>query len=228
MKTLIPLHLILALVATVFAQNAAGQTAEIRQVSVGLNGDNVTIDVNLTEAVIPTVLIASNPDRLVLQLPNTAAPAKQQAVTVNQNGVKGVRVGLNQAAPPIARVVVDLNTVHPYQLAMNGTTITLTVLPMSLTLPLSQLGTGGGLIARLWRRPSNAASSSRGATGGGPIVLSAQQATRSLRTKFMVKYVAEGAAYLNGGRGAGLVPGMKLAVRDPNLSARGATAQDPP
>src|SRR6266576_912366 len=168
MKTLIPLHLILALVATVFAQNAAGQTAEIRQVSVGLNGDNVTIDVNLTEAVIPTVIIADNPDRLVLQLPNTAAPAKQQAVTVNQNGVKGVRVGLNQAAPPVARVVVDLNTIHPYQLAMNGSTITLTVLPISLMPQPSQLGrpnSGGGLMARLWHRPSNPSPS---ATAGLP------------------------------------------------------------
>jgi hypothetical protein len=214
------------------AQNAGAQTAEIRQVSVGLNGDNVTVDVDLTEPVIPTVIIASNPDRLVLQLPNTAAPAKQQAVTVNQNGVKGVRVGLNRAVPPIARVVVDLNTIHPYQLVMNGTTISLTVLPMSLPpqgTALGRLNSGGGLMARLWRRPSNAASSFGGATAGGPLVLSAQQqANKNLRTKFMVKYVAEGAAYLNGGRGAGLVPGMKLAVRDPNLSARGATAQNPP
>lgn len=233
MRALIRLHLFLALVTVGFAQNAAKQTAEIRQVSVGLNGDNVTIDVNLTESVTPTVIIASNPDRLVLQLPNTAAPAKQQTVTVNQNGVKGVRVGLNQAAPPIARVVVDLNTVHPYQLAMNGSIITLTVLPMSLTPQPSQLGkpnSGGGLIARLWRRSSNASPSASGAgTDGAPVVLTAQQqATKNLRTKFMVKYVAEGAAYLNGGRGAGLVPGMKLAVRDPNLSARGAMVQDLP
>jgi len=231
MKTLISLHLFLALVTVLSAQNADGQTAEIRQVSVGLNGDNVTIDVNLTGSVIPGVMIASNPDRLVLQLPHTTAPAKQQTVTVNQNGVKSVRVGLNQASPPIARVVVDLNTVHPYQLAMNGTIITLTVLPMSLTPQPSQLGkpsSGGGRMARLWRRPSNTSPSASGVgMDGAPVVLTAQQqATKNLRTKFMVKYVAEGAAYLNGGRSAGLLPGMKLAVRDPNLSTRAANSQD--
>src|SRR6266404_4476782 len=230
MKTLISLHLFLALVTVLSAQNADGQTAEIRQVSVGLNGDNVTIDVNLTGSVIPGVMIASNPDRLVLQLPHTTAPAKQQTVTVNQNGVKSVRVGLNQASPPIARVVVDLNTVHPYQLAMNGTIITLTVLPMSLTPQPSQLGkpsSGGGRMARLWRRPSNTSPSASGVgMDGAPVVLTAQQqATKNLRTKFMVKYVAEGAAYLNGGRSAGLLPGMKLAVRDPNLSTRAANSQ---
>jgi hypothetical protein len=173
--------------------------------------------------VIPTVIIASNPDRLVLQLPNTEAPAKQQAVTVNQNGVKGVRVGLNRAAPPIARVVVDLNTVHPYQLVMNGTTISLTVLPMSLpqqgTEP-EKTNSGSGLMSRLWRRPSNPSPSASGIETGRPLLTAQQQASKGLRTKFMVKYVAEGAAYLNGGRGAGLVPGMKLAVRDPNLGTQ--------
>jgi hypothetical protein len=196
-----------------------------------LNGDNVTVDVDLTEPVIPTVIIASNPDRLVLQLPNTQAPAKQQAVTVNQNGVKGVRVGLNRAAPPIARVVVDLNTVHPYQLVMKATTISLTVLPMSLP-PLGiapeKTNSGGGLMSRFWRRPPNPSPSASGIETGRPLLTAQQQASKGLRTKFMVKYVAEGAAYLNGGRGAGLVPGMKLAVRDPNLSTRGATSQDLP
>lgn len=228
MTTPIRLLLLFALIAA--AEIGASQTAEIRKVSVGLNGDNVTIDVHLTENVIPTIIIAKNPDRLVLQLPNTAAPAKQQAVTVNQNGVKGVRVGLNQAAPPIARVVVDLNTVHPYQLAMSGHTITLTVLPISLTPQPTQLrkpGSGSGLIAKLWRRPNAAPPSGAKADAAQELLAAQQQASKSLRTKFMVKYVAEGAAYLNGGRGAGLVPGMRLAVREPNLTTRGDTVQAP-
>src|SRR5215475_5974760 len=121
------LPLILLIFLTAFIPRAAAQTAEIRKVSVDLNDDNVTVNVDLTDSVTPSIIIATNPDRLVLQLPNTAAPRKQQSVTVNQNGVKGVRVGLNQSAPPISRVVVDLNTVHPYQLAITGHKITLTV-----------------------------------------------------------------------------------------------------
>ncbi len=207
----------------------ASQSAEIRQVSVDLNSENVTVTVSLTESVIPDVIIATNPDRLVLQLPNTGAPVKQQTVTVNQNGVKGVRVGLNHAAPPISRVVIDLNTAHPYQLTMNGPTITLTVLPISSTPQPSNLqnksGASGGIIARLWRRQPNSAAPSS-ARGPRPLPVTPQQPTKNRRTKFMVKYVAEGAAYLNGGRGAGLAPGMKLLVRDPNLSARETPASD--
>jgi hypothetical protein len=41
----------------------------------------------------------------------------------------------------------------------------------------------------------------------------------SLRTVFRVKYVAEGVAYLEGGRAQGLTEGMKLVVEDSNLPA---------
>jgi len=52
----------------------------------------------------------------------------------------------------------------------------------------------------------------------------------SLRTIFRVKYVAEGVAYLEGGRAQGLTGGMKLEVEDTNLPAEqgdSANAADP-
>ena len=42
----------------------------------------------------------------------------------------------------------------------------------------------------------------------------------SLRTVFRVKYVAEGVAYLEGGRAQGLKEGMKLEIEDSNLPAK--------
>ena len=52
----------------------------------------------------------------------------------------------------------------------------------------------------------------------------------SLRTVFKVKYVADGVAYLEGGRAQGLTEGMKLEVEDTNLPATqgdSASAADP-
>src|SRR5271157_2313915 len=52
----------------------------------------------------------------------------------------------------------------------------------------------------------------------------------SLRTVFRVKYVADGIAYLEGGRAQGLAEGMKLEVKESNLPARqgdSANAADP-
>jgi len=52
----------------------------------------------------------------------------------------------------------------------------------------------------------------------------------SLHTVFRVKYVAEGVAYLEGGRAQGLTEGMKLEVKETTLPARqgdSASAEDP-
>jgi hypothetical protein len=53
-------------------------------------------------------------------------------------------------------------------------------------------------------------------TGKDPTIpeLAARRANPDFRIAFRVKYVASGAAYLDGGRAAGLAEGMKLIVRD--------------
>jgi hypothetical protein len=48
----------------------------------------------------------------------------------------------------------------------------------------------------------------------------------SLRTVFKVKYVAEGVAYLEGGRSQGLTEGMKLVIEDSNLPAKQGDSVD--
>ena len=58
-----------------------------------------------------------------------------------------------------------------------------------------------------------------------PAALALRATHPDFRTAFRVKYVAEGVAYLDGGRGAGLAEGMKLVVRDtPTGSATAAAA----
>lgn len=49
----------------------------------------------------------------------------------------------------------------------------------------------------------------------------------NLRTVFKVKYVAEGVAYLEGGRAQGLAEGMKLEVEDTNLPAKQGDSASP-
>ena len=48
----------------------------------------------------------------------------------------------------------------------------------------------------------------------------------SLRTVFKVKYVAEGVAYLDGGRAQGLAEGTKLVIEDSNLPAKQGDSAD--
>ena len=68
------------------------------------------------------------------------------------------------------------------------------------------------------------------AGGGKAAMMLVRSDDPSLRTVFRVKYVAEGVAYLEGGRAQGLAEGMKLEVKDADLPARqgdSASAEDP-
>src|SRR5258708_34865102 len=87
---------------------ATSPAAEIAKVDVVPAGDALKINVALTGTVLPRVLVATNPDRLVLELPNTRAAAKQQHIAVNQGDVKDLRIGLTSVAPLVTRLVVDL------------------------------------------------------------------------------------------------------------------------
>ena len=104
------------------AQSTKG-AAEIEQLQVKREGSDVRIEVILTGAVQPAVETATNPDRLVLTLPGTLSDAKQKHFLLNANGVHGVRVGLNNANPPVTRVVVDMESALPYTVDTNGKSI---------------------------------------------------------------------------------------------------------
>jgi hypothetical protein len=122
-----PFIVLLLLASLGAAQSTAGGAAEIEQLQVRREGADVTIQVILTGSVKPAVETAINPDRLVLVLPGTLSDAKQKHFPLEANGVKAVRLGLNSANPPVTRVVVDLDSVHPYTLNTEGNVITLRV-----------------------------------------------------------------------------------------------------
>ncbi|HKN31856.1 MAG TPA: AMIN domain-containing protein [Terriglobales bacterium] len=213
MKGILQVNLLLLLLSAV-AASSESNVAEIRRVQVKSTVDKIQVDVTLTASVIPSVIIATRPDRLVLQLPNTAAPAKQQRAAVNQNGVKAVRVGLNRADPPVTRVVVDLDHVHPYEITMTGNTITLTVLAVRIAARSRQrskaplLAESGSVIGRFFHRERTDTPTTHDST----TVLT--NSPEGLRINFRVKHVAEGVAYLNGGRSSGLAEGMRLLIWD--------------
>src|ERR1700756_5535307 len=109
MRILVQLYLGLLLVSLGVARNVETRRAEIQNVKIVPNGENLKVEVTLTGSVNPSVVIAKNPDRLVLELPNTATQAKQQHIAVNRDGVKDIRIGLKSAVPLLTRLVVDLD-----------------------------------------------------------------------------------------------------------------------
>jgi len=188
------------------ARSAALPVAEISKVDVVPADDSLKINVALTGDVLPRVIVATNPDRLVLELPNTVAAAKQQHIAVNRGGVKGLRIGLRSAAPLLTRLVVDLATAAPYAITKIGNTISLTVMP-------PKPGVTADNFAASNFSSSNEVAQAIMPQGVLPVVSPAVK--KRTRLGFRVKYVAEGAVYLAGGSSAGLQEGMQLSVRAP-------------
>jgi hypothetical protein len=121
--------LLLIIASCAAAQTRPGRAVEVRNLEVLREGNNTKVEVTLSASVNPSVEIATQPDRLVLVLPNTVSSAQQRRLGVNDNGVRRVRMGLNSASPPVTRVVVDLDEARPYALTPVGNKITLTVRP---------------------------------------------------------------------------------------------------
>src|SRR5690242_11803929 len=129
MKALLQAIITVLLLVSLSAAQNTNAPAEIQNLNVDRSGGQVNVEVTLTAPVTPNVIVASAPDRLVLELPNTSASARQKHIPVNHDGVKELRVGLNSADPPVTRVVIDLDQARPYRVTNNGNTIVLTILP---------------------------------------------------------------------------------------------------
>jgi AMIN domain len=227
---------LLLLLASLCAAQRPGQTAaELRKLKIARNGDKTKVELTLGKPVIPNVTVLNNPDRLVLDLPNTTANPGQRHIAVNMNGVVGVRVGLKSSSPLVTRMVVDLTAAHRYALASTGNTIVLMVLPGDTVSDTLTHGRGavpaanGLLVGRRLSGQSDAVgpksatlrfshSAIGSKDGDAEPKASTQPSGEDLRVSFKVKYVAEGAAYLKGGRSSGLSAGMNLVVRDPSSS----------
>ncbi len=208
-RGIVELLILLVLSTVCVAQAVDAGVAKIRAVKIVRSGRAIRVVISLTKPITPQVETAVNPDRLVLDLPNVDGPSTQRHLLVNRNGVHGLRIGLNRAKPPVTRAVVDLDSERPYKVVTEKNKVILIVQPAPIDrgpLPAAQGTLWGTLI------PGGTAD----ATVKQPVsAAEAETSNTNLHISFEVKYVAEGAVYLMGGRRSGLKEGMRLVVHDP-------------
>jgi hypothetical protein len=97
-------------------RSGSGPTAQIRHVAVLKVGGATEIEIETSQRVAPAVQVVTGPDRLVVDFPESLPGPQLRAIPVNQGEVKGVRVGLLTAKPPVTRVVLDLKSPQAYQI----------------------------------------------------------------------------------------------------------------
>jgi hypothetical protein len=115
--------LLLALLAgTAGAQNATKDAVLLRGVDAVHNGGDLQIRFLTSAPVKPLVTMATNPDRLVVILPNTIADHALQQTPANDADLRDLTVAEETATPPGTRVVLKLSRAmgHTLRLTDDG------------------------------------------------------------------------------------------------------------
>lgn len=100
--------------------------AKVQKISVAPH-DPVQLQVQTSVPVVPQAQIISNPERLIIDIPGAVPGSALRGLAVNRNEVKRIRVGLFSTAPPVTRIVLDLNSALAYRVTpmSSGFTVTL-------------------------------------------------------------------------------------------------------
>jgi hypothetical protein len=85
------------------------------------------LQIQTSSPVTPQTQLIPNPERLVIDLPGALPSAALHELNVNRNEVKRVRVGVFSTSPLVTRIVLDLNSPAPYQVARVASGFTVTV-----------------------------------------------------------------------------------------------------
>ena len=219
---------LLFFIFSVAAYAASNQPAVISDVRVVTDGDKVSVEVDLSGSITPTLAFAKNPDRLIADFPNVSPRQWVQHIAVGKNGVVRVRIGLNHASPPVTRVVVDLDSVHPFTVEASGRKVLLNILPASAKQPVVETGASNPTENKDAATNIAEVSPTIGAGANfAPAVEAAPAQTRALipaRATFKIKGIAADSVYIDGGSNAGLQVGMRLIVRDPGARSNQSAA----
>jgi hypothetical protein len=175
--------------------------------------------------------------------PDTDAPAS----TIATSGPAGSAKDSSKAAPTPTSQINETSTARDGSVSTGGfQSVTLDAASM----PAKSAASGATFDAKAEAADSSSQAKTPGATNEESSAITSENAALtkpapavansamvmvrtddpSLHTVFRVKYVAEGVAYLEGGRAQGLAEGMKLEVKDSNLPARqgdNVSAEDP-
>jgi len=227
------LYIYLLLIISVAAYASSNQPAVVSQVRVTTEGDKVSVEINLSDSITPTMTFAKNPDRLIADFPNVSPKQTLQHILVGKNGVAGVRIGLNHASPPVTRVVVDLDSLRPFTVETADRKVLLNILPALAKQPSETAALSPAeKPAEKEDTTANIAevSPTAGPENFAPAVERAPAQPHPLptaRVTFQVKGIAADSVYIDGGSNSGLQVGMRLIVHEPGTpSNQGAPNRD--
>jgi type IV pilus assembly protein PilQ len=111
--------LAMVLLASAEMQNTGTEALKrsaVQKVDVVRVEDGIRVEITAHGSVTPALTTLDHPARVVLDLPNTVAATAQSRISVANDNVKDVRIGMDGQMPPTTRIVVDLGQACRYEL----------------------------------------------------------------------------------------------------------------
>jgi hypothetical protein len=96
------------------ASFAISKIAVIKSFRIVQEKDGPAVEVLSTKPLVPSIQAVSDPERLVIDLPNARLEMQQKRISVNADQISMIRADQFQQNPPVARVVVDLLAPRAY------------------------------------------------------------------------------------------------------------------
>jgi type IV pilus assembly protein PilQ len=95
-----------------------GAASRIREISVARGSDALNIEINGSSPMTAKTMRLSNPDRVVVDIPNSVLQGRAREIPVNSNDVKSVRAARYQEGT--TRVVVDMAQMRDFHVTPEG------------------------------------------------------------------------------------------------------------
>jgi type IV pilus assembly protein PilQ len=112
---LLPLLVVVSGAQTVTTGLDKTKHATLQRVQVVREDDGINVEMTALGPVKPEVSSLESPARVLVTLPNTVARTSRNYLSVGRDGVKGVRIGMDEN-PPTTRVVIDLSEACTYEM----------------------------------------------------------------------------------------------------------------
>ncbi len=119
---------------------ASTEPVMVRNVAVTRGATGMQVEISASGPVTPQTQTLTDPDRVVVDLPNALPAGHQRPIMVNGADIKSVRMARFQDDPPVTRIVVDLTGACEYEITPVGNKVVLklkgTHQPAAMELPL--------------------------------------------------------------------------------------------
>src|ERR1700686_3699859 len=104
-----PLTFVLIAAAADMTGKGVAAGAALQRLEVAHSQDGLRVEFKAKGTLAPRVSTLDSPARIVVDFPNTVMGTAQSGISVDSDGVKDVRAGMDGHVPPSTRVVIDLD-----------------------------------------------------------------------------------------------------------------------